>query len=242
MAPKPKEPTQPVGVTPEDYMKQFGVPMGGSTSSGYTGVSEGYIPPPPKNVSTKNTGSGVYDPNGNLLPFYNLNTRPGEILASLDEKSRKKFIDTLYNRGWYGSKKPGNGLSDNDKAAMSDLLYISNLQGRTWEQVFSSVAQAPTSAGSSSGSRVPYTATEDLVEIANRTALSTIGRKLTADEAAKFSQAYQGVQRADATGGAPAPSADVYFQNRIQKQYGAESEGYKYLSAISNVAKLMESI
>jgi hypothetical protein len=85
--------------------------------------------------------------------------------------------------------------------------------------------------------------TEDLIAIANKTALATIGKKLSPEQTKAFSQAYQQAQRAD-MGGAPqnAPSADVFFQNRIEKQYGAETDAYKYLSAISNVAKLLESL
>lgn len=241
MAPQPTGPTGPVNVEPGAYGAANPMPIGGTSSEGRTGVSQGYIPPPQKGVKKQGDGSGIYDTNGNLLPFYNLNTRPGEILASFDEKTLRKFTQTLYSRGWYGDKKPGGGLSDVDKNAMENLLYISNLQGRTWEQTFASIAQAPISTGAAGG-RVRVTATEDLVELANRTALSTIGRKLTPEEAAKFSAAYQGTQRTDAMGGNPAASADVYFQNRIQKQYGAESEGYKYLSAIGNVAKLLENI
>jgi len=66
---------------------------------------------------------------------------------------------------------------------------------------------------------------------------------LSEAEAAQFAKAYQGAQRAEAGGSAQqAPSADVFFQNRIQQKYGAESEGYKYLTAISNVAKLIEGM
>ena len=88
----------------------------------------------------------------------------------------------------------------------------------------------------------------ELVPLSRITALpgfEDAGEDLVAailDEAAKFAQAYQGTQRTQAMGGGNASSTDVYFQNRIEKQYGAESDGYKYLSAIGNVAKLMESI
>lgn len=236
-----KEPAQPKSVAPGAFTAANPIPMGGTADSGYTGVSKGYIPPPQPGVKREQTGSGVYDTQGNLLPFYNLNTRPGEILASFDEKTLKNFTQTLYSRGWYGNRKPGGGLSDNDKEAMQNLLYVSNLQGRTWEQTFSSIAKAPISVGTGSR-RAQVASTEDLVALANKTALSTMGRKLTEDEAAKFARAYQGVQAGSAGAAQAAPSADVFFQNRIEQQYGAESEGYKYLTAISNVAKLMESM
>jgi len=238
MAPQPTGPTG--AVDPNTYMQQN--PLTSSYgSSGSTGVSEGYIPPPRKGFENKGPQSGIILPSGQLRGFYNLNTEPGEELARLDEKTLKNFVNVMYSRGWYGNKKPGGGLSDNDREAMSNIMYIANLKGRTWQEVWSQVSQAPISTGAGGG-RIQVTATEDLVEVANRTALSTIGRKLTPEESAKFAQAYQGSQRNEAMGGASAASADVFFQNRIQNQYGAESDGYKYLSAIGNVAKLMESI
>lgn len=238
MAPQPKEPTG--AVDPNAYAQQNPLPVGGSSSSSSynTGVSEGYIPAPRKGQKPQ---SGITLPSGVSRNFYNLNTEPGEELSKLDEKTLKNFVNVMYSRGWYGNKKPGGGLSDSDKEAMSNIMYIANLKGRTWQEVWSQVSQAPVSTGAGGG-RIQVTATEDLVEVANRTALSTIGRKLTPEESSKFAQAYQGSQRSEAMGGASAASADVYFQNRIQNQYGAESDGYKYLSAIGNVAKLMESI
>lgn len=239
MAPQPNEQGQPESLAPGAY-GSFNPPPGGSGGgSGRTGVSEGYIPPPRKGQTAQ---SGITLPDGSPRSFYNLNTEPGEELNRLDEKTLRNFVNVMYSRGWYGNKKPGGGLSDNDREAMANIMYVANLKGRTWQEVWSQVAQAPISTGDGGGGRTRVTATEDLVEVANRTALSTIGRKLTPEEASKFAQAYQGSQRTDAMGGAEAASADVYFQNRIQNQYGAESDGYKYLSAIGNVAKLMESI
>jgi hypothetical protein len=124
---------------------------------------------------------------------------------------------------------------------MENLLYYSNSQGVDYRSVLATVAKAPISNGT--GARqVQVASSADLMEIANRSALSTIGRKLSENEAQQFARAYQGVQRSSAGASEGAPSADVFFQNRIQQKYGTETDGYKYLSAISNVAKLLESI
>lgn len=226
----------------------------GGTGGGATGVSEGYVPAqpnylmPPQRIEQglftkpKQMGvSGVVSPDGKVYQFYNLNTDPGQILGGLKETTRRRLVNTLYSRGWYGNRKKEGGFGDNDRAAFADLLYYANIKGVTWDTVLNTVAQAPTTGGAGRAARVTNTA--DLVEIANKTALATIGRKLTETEAKQFSAAYQGVQRAEAGGSSQqAPSADVFFQNRIQQKYGAESEGYKYLSAISNVAKLIEGL
>lgn len=229
--PSPTGPATPSGLPPIQLP-----PPGGtqSSSGGYTGVTEGFIP---KGM----TSSGVRDPQGNIRPFYNLNTNPGEILGGLDDVTRIKITKTLYSRGWYGGLERQGGFGDNDRKAMENLLYYANVSGLSWDTILNTISKAPISGGG--GRAVKVTNTEDLVEIANRTALSTIGRKLSETEAQKFSVAYQNAQRAEAGGSSQqAPTADIFFQNRIQQKYGAESEGYKYLTAISNVAKLMEGM
>lgn len=245
-------------VEPGAYSASNPLPTGGTrTTSGYTGVSEGYMPEgnlPVKEQWVGVSGAGVakvgafttsapgiVTPQGTLLPFYELNTAPGEILGTLDDIERNKVTNLLYTRGWYGNDKPQGGFGDNDRAAMKALLYYSNIKGRTWTEVANTLEKAPFQVASS-GSAPSYSSKEDLSVIADKTALSTIGRKLTPDERQKFVASYQGVQRADRPGGEQAPSADVFFQNRIEGQYGAETDASKYLTAISNVAKLLENI
>ena len=215
---------------------------GGYASDSSTGVSPGYIPPPRPGITGKDNVSGIVMETGKVEPYYNLNTRPRELLNSLSEVTRNTVLRNLYERGFYKSGRPGGGLSDEDEQAVYRLLYTSNLTGVSWSQIYNSGQRSRFTSSSEGGGRARVAATEDLVEIANRTALSTIGRKLSASEAATFSRAYQASQQAEAAGGATAPTTDVFFKNRIEKKYGAESDGYKYLSAISNVANLMENM
>lgn len=247
--------SQDNGVSPEEYATMNPIAsMGGLSTARNTGVSEGYLPPPrlrrpvggAEAVRFEREGtiqpqfqrvSGIVSPNNEQLPFYDLANKPGELLGTMDDVSRKSFIRTLYSRGWYGDKEPEGGLGDNDIEATRNLLYYSNLQGVTWDTIFNAVRQAPIAA-SGSGRTVQVTSTEDLTELANKVALSTIGRKLNDGEAAQFAKAYQGAQRGQSdTMAVTSPS--VFFQQRLEEKYGAESEGYKYLSAISNVAKVL---
>ena len=39
-----------------------------------------------------------------------------------------------------------------------------------------------------------------------------------------------------------APAADTFFKSRIEQKYGAESDATKYLSAISNVSKVLGNL
>lgn len=248
---------QDESLEPGQYRQTTGGTAGGGTGGtggGASGVSEGYIPKEPNYILPPQrieqglftepkpmAVSGVVDPSGKVRSFYNLNTDPGQILGGLDEVTRRKLTNTLYSRGWYGGKNKEGGFGDNDIEAMGKLLYFSNVKGFTWDTILNTISKAPISEGKGRAAQV--TSSADLVEVANRTALSTIGRKLTETEAKQFAAAYQGVQRAEAGGSAEqAATADVFFQNRIQAKYGAESEGYKYLTAISNVAKLIEGM
>jgi hypothetical protein len=90
----------------------------------------------------------------------------------------------------------------------------------------------------SSGKTKPSSA--DLTEILQRTALETIGKKLDDKTVGNLVSSYQGVYTADSA--ESAPSADVFFENRINQQYGADSEAYKYLNAISNVSRVLGSM
>ena len=243
------------GLSAEEYAAQ-NVPPGGaeSTTTAKTGVPTGYLPPPRLRVKgTATTGirydrqtaipdykiatSGLVTPDNQVVPFYDLATKPIELLSGMNDISRKKFINNLYTRGWYAGKEPEGGLGDNDIEAAYNLLYYSNKQGVTWDTTFNTIARAPISSATS-GRTVQVTSTGDLMEVANRTALQTIGRKLNDAEAERFAAAYQGAQRNQSDTMA-APSADVYFQQRLEEKYGAESEATKYLGAISNVAKVL---
>jgi hypothetical protein len=230
-------PTIPPVVDPNAYQAAGNpIPTGGYGTNSSTGVSDNYIAP-------GRTASGLA--NGlTTLPYYNLSTEPRETLASMqDEVARANFLKRLYERGWYDSgTSPGGGLSDEDERAVYKLMYASNLMGVQWSSVLAAGKRSPFAASESADKRFRVSSSEDLVEIANRTALSTIGRKLSAAESSKFSRAYQSSQQNEAAGGATAANTEVFFKNRIEQQYGGESDGYKYLSAISNVAKLMENM
>jgi len=232
-------------------------PTGATVSEGSTGVSETFLPAtpnymapgqrveaglmlPPKKISVR----AIVSAENKVSALYDLDTAPAEILGTLNDIDRNKLVDLLYTRGWYGGDKTSGGFGDTDRRAMRTLLHYSNIQGRPFNEVLNEVAKAPIIEPGGGGRVTQVSATADLVEVAQRTALSTIGRKLSETEAKAFSQAYQAAQRAEAKPGATmaAPSADVFFQNRIQGQYGAETDAYKYLTAMSKVANLLENM
>ena len=228
-------------------------PMGsGGTETSGTGLPSGFVPPPRlvtqtagpsgRMKITARTPSGNYglvSGTGTVQEFYQPTREAMTVLTGLDDITRSKVQQLLFRKGWYGSSKPGNGFSDKDRNAMADLLLFSNNQGYTWYVMLNQLDKAPdVNVLSSSGRTKPSSA--DLTEILQRTSLETIGKKLDDKTVGQLVSSYQGVYTS--ASGESAPSADVFFQNRITEKYGADSEAYKYLNAISNVSKVLGSM
>jgi len=230
------------------------VPTSGG-ASGSTGLPPGYVPPPryspgyrlprefesgaprPAPVSVP----GVVGPGNQIQQYYVPNREAATILGGLDDVTRQYVQNILYRKGWYGSRKPGNGFSDSDRETFADLLLYANIQGQTWDTILGELSNAPDMASlRGGGTRVIRPSSEDLTEILQKTALSTIGKKLEDNEVNVLVKTYQDAYVRQ--GREQVASADVFFQNRIQEQYGGESDAYKYLNAISNVQQVLGSL
>ena len=162
------------------------------------------------------------------------------IFAGWDDIKLRRTLDKLYRKGWYGSSKPSpTGWKDQDIKAFGDFLRSTKAREIPWEDGLRALNKAPDyELGGGSGRARP--SSEDLKEILQRTSLETMGKRLDDASAQRLVDSYQGVAAGAST--EQAPSADVFFQNRIESQYGAESESYKYLNAISNVSKVLGSL
>ena len=219
-----------------------------------TGLPQGYLPPPRlvtqtagpsgrmKSIARTPKGQpGLLGLDGTVRDFYDRTREARTEFAKLDDITRRNVKITLYKKGWYGSGKPelGDRISDADKAAMSDLLETANVEGYTWDVLLRQIEKAPDVESRGTGGR-DKPSSADLTEILQKTSLQTIGRKLDDKTMKQLVTSYQGVYTAN-TNEAP-PSADVFFQNRIEQQYGADTTAYKYLNAISNVSKVIEGL
>ena len=217
-----------------------------------TGLPQGYLPPPRlvtqtagpsgrmKSIARTPKGQpGLLGLDGTVRDFYDRTREARTEFAKLDDITRRNVKITLYKKGWYGSGKPelGDRISDADKAAMSDLLET--VEGYTWDVLLRQIEKAPDVESRGTGGR-DKPSSADLTEILQKTSLQTIGRKLDDKTMKQLVTSYQGVYTAN-TNEAP-PSADVFFQNRIEQQYGADTTAYKYLNAISNVSKVIEGL
>ena len=218
-----------------------------------TGLPQGYLPPKrllvnqpgllPRYVQalTVEGKAGLLAPDGSVRDFYDRTREARTEFAKLDDITRRNVKITLYKKGWYGSSKPelGDRISDADKAAMSDLLETANVEGYTWDVLLRQIEKAPDVEFLGTGGR-DKPSSADLTDILQKTSLQTIGKKLDDKTVNQLVSSYQGVYTAN-TQETP-PSADVFFQDRIEQQYGADTTAYKYLNAISNVSKVIESL
>lgn len=221
-----------------------GIPAStGSSGVSGTGLPAGYIPPPRLQTagpSGRTSVAGVVAADGmTVKPFYQPTRDAATELAKMDDITRTKVQNLLYAKGWYGSRKPGNGFSDSDRGAMADLLLLANAQGNTWEVLINKLAKAPQqNLGGIGGTTRPSSA--DLTEVLQRTALETMGRKLDDDSVSKLVSSYQSAYTGAST--EQTASADVFFKNRIEQQYGTETDAHKYLGAIGNVAQILGAL
>lgn len=234
-----------------------GIPTGGGVADKYagTGLPSNFVPPAQlkktviaggegrvvgREVAQTTAGTyGIVNASNQVQDFYQPSKEAGVILSGLNDINRNFVLGILYRKGWYGSSKPGNGLGDSDRNAMADLLYYSNTQGLTWDQTLQLISKAPDFVGrGGTGSAPPSKA--DLKEILNATALKTVGKYLPEAEIDKMVAAYQGVYQG-ANSEQP-PSADTFFKSRIEQQYGADSEAYKYLNAIGSVSQVLGNL
>ena len=162
-----------------------------------------------------------------------------EILAGLSDINRNKTQETLRRKGWYGSSKRGNGFGDSDINAFQNFYQVAVAKGLPWETAIKEVEKGPDLfLGSGSVNKVPSAI--DLKEVLQRTALTVMGKTLDDSAAEKFISSYQAVS--NGTDATLAPAADTFFKSRIEQKYGAESDATKYLSAISNVSKVLGNL
>ena len=162
-----------------------------------------------------------------------------EILGQLDDIRRSEIQGVLKSKGWYGSSKRGNGFGNSDLRAFKDLYQTAVAKSTDWQTLLGEVRKAPDLVmGSSSVNKVPSAL--DLKEILQQTALTVMGRKLDDKAVSNLVSSYQSAS--NGTASTTAPAADTFFKSRIEQKYGAESDATKYLSAISNVSKVLGSL
>jgi hypothetical protein len=233
---------------PGDYTSANPIPMStdfGSTP--YTGVPSGYTPPSRMVSGTYSPSySGITTAAGEQLPFYDITKDAGVFLANLSDTNRTTVLNVLYQKGFYGSSTPGNGLSDKDRSVFADLLWYANTQGVEWFEAFTQLGtKLPDVVQQSGYSRRQYTVSNpsDIKAVVQQTSQQILGRKLMDTEADELVAAYQqqqiAGQRAMGSIVTQAPGADVFTEGEIQQQYAGEADAMQYLSFADQLAQMI---
>ena len=194
-------------------------------------------PAPAVSVDPKDWAAGI--PTGGASSAEISSQQVRAILAGLEDIKLKQVQETLKRKGWYGSSDRGNGFSPTDLNVFQNFYQVAKAKGLDWETALTQVNKGPDFVlGSSGVNKVPSAI--DLKEVLQRTALTVMGRTLDDNAVQNLVSSYQSVANGTAT--TTAPSADTFFKSRIEQKYGAESDATKYLSAISNVSKVLGSL
>ena len=201
--------------------------------------------PQPPAPTTQSLAPGTYGANMPIPTGGSGNVSDATVLAEfakMDEITLRQTQEKLYRKGWYGSGKPsGVGWKDKDINAFKDFYRFTQARQIDWKDGLRALDKAPDFVMGGSGRTIMRPSGEDLEEVLQRTALETMGKKLDDASVKQLVSSYQGVAT-QASGAEAPPSADVFFQNRIEQQYGADTDSYKYLNAISNVSKVLGSL
>ena len=194
-------------------------------------------PTPAVSVDPKAWAAGI--PTGGVSSAEISNTQIRTILTGLDDVRLKQVQEILKRKGWYGSSERGNGFMPQDLNAFQNFYETAKAKGLDWETALTQVQKGPDFVlGSSGVNKVPSAI--DLKEVLQRTALTVMGKTLDEKAVQNLVSSYQSVSNGTAT--TQAPAADTFFKSRIEQKYGAESDATKYLSAISNVSKVLGNL
>lgn len=194
-------------------------------------------PTPAVSVDPKAWAAGI--PTGGVSSAEISNSQIRTILTGLDDVRLKQVQEILKRKGWYGSSERGNGFMPQDLNAFQNFYETAKAKGLDWETALTQVQKGPDFVlGSSGVNKVPSAI--DLKEVLQRTALTVMGKTLDEKAVQNLVSSYQAVSNGTATTNAPA--ADTFFKSRIEQKYGAESDATKYLSAISNVSKVLGNL
>lgn len=138
-------------------------------------------------------------------------------LARMEPASRLAFLRQLQALGVYGNSAPSvTGFAGRDLSAMAEALRVANATGYTVDVAMQLIAADPTYKRANPGRTVRTTPKQDLQAVFKQAAGSVLGRQLSDAEVEKFVRSYQGMEVAEAMGGAATPSAGVAAQQAVE--------------------------
>jgi hypothetical protein len=230
--------------------KQLAAQGGGESRLGYTtpryGVPAGYTRAG-REPGIYNIVTGQREQDG----YYDLESMPFTILYGIsDDVKREELRKTLFAKGYYRTSKIPTGAVDReDEYAMAELLREANINQTRWDQYVDAVKARPDKVtGGAARPRLTVTSADDIVVIANRLAIETLGRRLKDNEAQTIARLYQaqeqqaGMQAAVSRTSVAAPDVTTTVMNTLETKYGGEQEAYGYLQAANRLARLVGAV
>lgn len=186
-------------------------------------------------TSAQVSSNKLIDKNGYLSRDQYNPSKDAEVeLAQMSDSDRKELLNGLYQREFFpGKTQPSvTGRDSASVAAMEQFLMAVNATGYTWDvakPIVFSQYQATQGLPGSGGSAPKYSISseDDIINIANKVAEQTIGRRLSSTEVGKIvgkvhaRERSAGQSQANETEQAPSPQ--TIAQNQVEQQYGQEA-------------------
>lgn len=235
-------------VTVKNRANPMGVTMQAGNVTGGTNFISKYV------TSAQVASNRLIDKNGELSREQYNPSRDAEVeLAQMSQGNRIELLNALYQRGFFPSKTGPSvtGRDNNSVYAMEQFLAAVNPTGYTWDVAkpiifseFQAIQGAPGSGGAAR--KYSISSDDDIINIANKVAEQTIGRKLSSTEVNKIVGKVQSRERAagqsNATETQQAPSAQTIAQNQIEQQYGQEAAMMRFGELGASLDALLKGI
>jgi hypothetical protein len=235
-------------VTVKNRANPKGVTMQAGNVTGGTNFISKYV------TSAQVASNKLIDKNGELSrEQYNPSKDAEPELAQMSQPNRIELLNALYQRGFFPSKTGPSvtGRDNNSVYAMEQFLAAVNPTGYTWDVAkpiifseFQAIQGAPGSGGG--GKKYSISSDDDIINIANRVAEQTIGRRLNSGEVSKIISKVQSRERAAGQSNAnetqQAPSAQTIAQSQIEQEYGQEAAMMRFGQLGASLDALLKGI
>jgi len=235
-------------VTVKNRANPKGVTMQAGNVTGGTNFISKYV------TSAQVASNKLIDKNGELSrEQYNPSKDAEPELAQMSQPNRIELLNALYQRGFFPSKTGPSvtGRDNNSVYAMEQFLAAVNPTGYTWDVAkpiifseFQAIQGAPGSGGG--GNKYSISSDDDIINIANRVAEQTIGRRLNSAEVSKIVSKVQSRERAAGQSNAnetqQAPSSQTIAQSQIEQEYGQEAAMMRFGQLGASLDALLKGI
>ena len=217
---------------------------GNGASTSYAGVPQDFVPQSGKQPKAIKNADGTTS-----YTYYNPTLDANVILQSMNPKILNGILKELAKKN--PNYKPGNGRSDSDINAFSDVLLFANVAGLPWDQAYSRYLKTvPDSMSTKKAPSIRITSPDDLRVVFRKTAEDLLGRQVSGMAADQFVKTYNQMEVAtgmkqDAGGTYTAEaSPGTIAEKQIKGQFGQEAQAFKasgFASIMDNMIKQLGS-